>query len=190
MVWKLKEAETEGDGIFRERVQARVAVIVSPISWMNRRRCDGRKVFSDGRKAWWVEGWSEVRRFEVRLKMSGRIWRNVGTVNVYKGKGDGLTCSSYRGIKLVEHAMKVVERIIENWVENILRIYNMQFGFMAGMDAKYIVRLLQEKYLAKKKRSLDGFCGFKESFWQSLYFLVRWSGGLWAYAGRWWDELY
>ena len=28
-------------------------------------------------------------------------------VNVYKGKGDALTCGSYRGIKLLEHAMKV-----------------------------------------------------------------------------------
>ena len=30
-------------------------------------------------------------------------------MNVYKGKGDALECGSYRGIKLVEHAMKVLE---------------------------------------------------------------------------------
>jgi len=28
---------------------------------------------------------------------------------IYKGKGDPMECGSYRGIKLLEHAMKVVE---------------------------------------------------------------------------------
>ena len=34
-------------------------------------------------------------------------------VSIYKGKGDALECNSYRGIKLLEHAMKVFERVIE-----------------------------------------------------------------------------
>jgi len=29
---------------------------------------------------------------------------------IYKGKGDPMECGSYRGIKLLEHAMKIVER--------------------------------------------------------------------------------
>ena len=33
---------------------------------------------------------------------------------IYKGKGDHMECGSYRGIKLLEHAMKVVERIFEH----------------------------------------------------------------------------
>ena len=33
---------------------------------------------------------------------------------IYKGKGDPMECGSYRGIKLLEHAMKVVERIFEH----------------------------------------------------------------------------
>ena len=41
-------------------------------------------------------------------------------VNVYKGKDDALTCGSYTGIKLLEHAMKVLKRReikkdCENW---------------------------------------------------------------------------
>ena len=39
-------------------------------------------------------------------------WSRSWMVNVYKGKGDALACGSYRGIKLLEHAMKVLERVI------------------------------------------------------------------------------
>ena len=55
-------------------------------------------------------------------------------VNVYKGKGDALTCGSYRGIKLLEHAMKVLERVIERRVRKIVKIDDMQFGFMADRN--------------------------------------------------------
>ena len=52
--------------------------------------------------------------------------------------------------KLLEHAMKVLERVIEGRVGKIVKIDNMQFGFMAGRsttDAIFIVHQLQEKYL-------------------------------------------
>ena len=39
-------------------------------------------------------------------------WSRSWMVNVYKGKG-ALACGSYRGIKLLEHAMKVLERLKE-----------------------------------------------------------------------------
>ena len=32
---------------------------------------------------------------------------------MYKGKGDALECGSYRGIKLLDQVMKVMERVIE-----------------------------------------------------------------------------
>ena len=68
-------------------------------------------------------------------------------VNVYKGMADALTCGSYKDIKLLEHAMKFLERVIEGRLRKIVRIDSMQFGFMAGRsttDAIFIVRLLQE----------------------------------------------
>ena len=40
-------------------------------------------------------------------------WSRSRMLNVYKSKGDALTCGSYRGINLLEHAMKVLERVIE-----------------------------------------------------------------------------
>ena len=67
----------------------------------------------------------------------GRVpegWSRSWTVNVYKGKGDALTCGSYRDIKLLEHAMKVLERVIEGRLRKILKIDSMHFGFMSGRD--------------------------------------------------------
>ena len=51
---------------------------------------------------------------------------------IYKGKGDPMGCGSYRGIKLLEHTMKVVERIFEDRIRQQIDIDDMQFGFMKG----------------------------------------------------------
>ena len=40
-------------------------------------------------------------------------WQMSKLVPVYKGKGDVLECRSSRGIKLLEHGMKVAERVLE-----------------------------------------------------------------------------
>ena len=53
-------------------------------------------------------------------------------VNVNKENGDALACGSYKGIKLLEHAMKVLERVTEGRVRKIVKIDSMQFEFMAG----------------------------------------------------------
>ena len=94
-------------------------------------------------------------------------WSRSWLVNVYKGKGDALECGSYRGIKLVEHAMKILERVIERRVRNIVKIDSMQFGFMAGKsttDAIFIVRQLQEKYLARNKELWMAFVDLEKAF--------------------------
>jgi len=59
-----------------------------------------------------------------------------------------------RGIKLLEHAMKVVERIFENRIRQQIYIDDMQFGFIKGKgitDAIFIVRQRQ-KFRAKGKK--------------------------------------
>ena len=39
---------------------------------------------------------------------------NDVVVPVFKGKGAVIDCGAYRGVKLLEHAMKTVERVLEN----------------------------------------------------------------------------
>ena len=63
--------------------------------------------------------------------------------DVYKGKGDALECGSYRGIKLLDQVMKVLERVIEKRLRDKVQIDKMQFGFRPGRgttDAIFIVR--------------------------------------------------
>ena len=45
-----------------------------------------------------------------------------------------MECGSYRGIKLLEHAMKVVERTFELRIPQQIEIDDMQFGFMKGKE--------------------------------------------------------
>ena len=61
---------------------------------------------------------------------------------------------NYRGLKLTDHVMKLVEHVLERRINKMVDIDEMQFGFVSGksaIDALFIVRQLQEKYLAVKK---------------------------------------
>ena len=47
--------------------------------------------------------------------LEGKIpedWRKSWMLSVYKSKGNALECGSYRGIKLLDQVMKVLERVI------------------------------------------------------------------------------
>ena len=58
---------------------------------------------------------------------------------IYKGKGDPMECGSYRGIKLLEHATKLVERIFEHRIWQHIEVDHMQFGFMKGKGTTDVI---------------------------------------------------
>ena len=111
----------------------------------------------------------------------GRIpndWSKSWMVSVYKGKGDALDCGSYRGIKLLEHVMKLFERIIEVRIRATVCIDSMQFGFMKGRgttDAIFIVRQLQEKYLAKNRDLWMAFIDLEKAFDRVPRMVIWWA---------------
>ena len=45
---------------------------------------------------------------------------------IYIGKGDAMECAFYRGIKLLDHAMKVMERIFEYRIRQQIEVDDMQ----------------------------------------------------------------
>ena len=73
-------------------------------------------------------------------------WKQSEIVSIYKQKGDRLECGNYRGIKLLEHRMKILEKIIEGRLRKTVEIDPMQFGFMPGrgtIDAIFTFQLTQ-----------------------------------------------
>ena len=72
-----------------------------------------------------------------------------------------MECGSYTAIKLLEHAMKVIEHVLESRIREKVKIDAMQFGFMPGKgttDAIFTVRqMLQEKYGCKRKKLYFAF---------------------------------
>ena len=70
-------------------------------------------------------------------------------IPLYKGKVDSKECTSYRSLKMLEHAMKVLERVFEERIREQVEISEIQMGYMPGkgtVDAIFAVRQLIEKY--------------------------------------------
>jgi len=62
---------------------------------------------------------SEVSRINYKYCLIYNVfcwkdWKSSMVLPMYKGKSDPMECGSYRRIKLLEHVMKVVERIFEH----------------------------------------------------------------------------
>jgi len=94
-------------------------------------------------------------------------WKSSVTLPIYKGKGDPMECGSYRGTKLLEHAMKVVERIFEHRIWQQIEADDMQFGFMKGKgttDAIFTVTQMQENFRVKGKKLYFGFVDLEKGF--------------------------
>ena len=105
-------------------------------------------------------------------------WRKSWMVSVYKGKGNALECGSYRGIKLLDQVMKVLERVIERRVRDKVQIDGMQFGFRSGRDttdAIFIVRQMKERFLAKKQEVWMAFVDLEKAFDRVLHEVVWWA---------------
>ena len=97
---------------------------------------------------------------------SQKDWSRSWLVNVYKGREMHWNVLVQR-IKLVEHAMKILERVIERRVRNVVKIVSMQFGLWpvkAQQMQFFIVRQLQEKYLARNKELWMAFVDLEKAF--------------------------
>ena len=68
---------------------------------------------------------------------------------------------------MIDQVMKLLERIVEQLIRKKTQISDMQFGFMPGRgttDAIFIVRQMQEKYLAANKPLYLAFVDLKKAF--------------------------
>ena len=105
-------------------------------------------------------------------------WMLSCLIPIYKGKGDPLCCGSHRAIKLLEHAMKVHEKVLEKRIRAQINLSDMQFGFMPGKgttDAIFIIRQIQEKFLQRGKPLYFAFIDLEKAFDRIPREVVRWA---------------
>jgi len=99
----------------------------------------------------------------------GRIpddWKSSILLPVFKGKGDPMECGSYRAMKLLEHAMKVIEHVFKRTNREKVTIDAMKFGFIPGKgttDAIFTVWHMQEKYGCKGKKLYFAFVDLEKA---------------------------
>ena len=89
-----------------------------------------------------------------------------------------MECGSYRGIKLLEHAIKVVERIFEHRIRQQIEIDDMQFGFVKGKGttgAIFMARQTQENFRVKGKKLYFGFVDLEKAFDRVPREVISWA---------------
>ena len=92
-------------------------------------------------------------------------WKTIVVVPIVKGKGDVMDRKAYRGVKLLEHAMKIVARVLEKRRE-LVKVDEMQFGFISGKgttDALFILRRMQEEFREREKKAVHLLCRLGKS---------------------------
>ena len=116
------------------------------------------------------DGVELIRQLAVRIFSGDPIpkdWEESYILNLYKGKGDALDRGNYRGLKLTDQVMKLLERVLDTSIRSMVDINEMQFGFVPGRgttDAIFIARQLQEKHIAAKKPVYFAFVDLEKAF--------------------------
>ena len=76
-------------------------------------------------------------------------------VPIFQEKGDVMSCGSCRKVNFLEHAMKIVEKLLERQIRTLVNFNEMRFGFMPGketVDAIFIVKRMHEEYQKKDNK--------------------------------------
>ena len=87
-------------------------------------------------------------------------------------------CGKYRGVRLLEHGMKLWEKILERRLRDIVKIEDIQFGFQkdrSTADAIFVMRQLQERYKEKKKMLYHVFVDLEKAFDRVPREVIAWA---------------
>lgn len=97
-------------------------------------------------------------------------WEESFILKLYKVKCDTMYRNSYRGLKLTDQVMKLLEYVLDCYIRPMVNIDKMQYGFMPGRGTTdTIVHQLQEKFITAVK---------------TLLCLWRSGEGTWSYSKK------
>ena len=88
-------------------------------------------------------------------------------MNLCKDKGEALNRGNYHGLKLTDQVKKLLERVLDFNIPEMVNIDEMHFCFVSGRgttDAIFIVRQLQEKYITAKLLLYFAFVDLEKAF--------------------------
>ena len=78
-----------------------------------------------------------------------------------------MDCGAYRGVKLLEHTIKIAERVLEKRIRELVKVDDMQFGLTpekGTTDALFILRRMQEEFLGREKKLYMCFVDLEKAF--------------------------
>ena len=85
-----------------------------------------------------------------RLIILAKWTQNIVVLSIFTGKGDIRNCICYGTIMLLEHAMKVMEKVLEKMLHTILTANKMYFMSDKGtIDDVFVLKRLQEENHAR-----------------------------------------
>ena len=111
----------------------------------------------------------------------GRIpddWKYSVLMPVSEGKGESMECGSHRAVKLLEHAMIVIEHVFERRIRENVKVDDMQFAFRPGngtADAVFALRQIQEKYRSKGRKLYYASVDLETAFDTVPREVIRWA---------------
>ena len=85
----------------------------------------------------------QIKRYTL-FENSEKPEKKIRQTNVYEG--DATDRGNYKGLKLLEHPLKVSERVIEQHIRIVVNINEMQFRFVpekGSMEVIFIICQLQ-----------------------------------------------
>ena len=96
-------------------------------------------------------------------------WPTTVVIPISKGNGDIMNCGMYRDVKLLEDAMKKVEKVLE-------KNYNDRYMLGKGkIDIIFILRRIQEEYLDKQKKLHMCIVDMGKAFYRLPMKVVEWT---------------
>ena len=128
-------------------------------------------IIADMLKAVGEERVERLRKLAEAVFSSGMIpvdWEESFILNLYKAKDVALDHGNYRGLKLTDQVIKLLERVLDSSIHQMVNVEVKQLAFLPGRgttDAIFIVRQLQKKYIAAANiRLYFAFIYLEETF--------------------------